>query len=106
VISLFTNIPQDLAIESILNIWTLIEKNTNISKDDFIAIKLILSSTYFTFNSKIYRQTFGSPMGSPLSPIIANLTLQDLEERALEKIDCNIPYYFRYIDDISIICAF
>jgi len=69
-------------IFSILNRWTLIEKNTNIPKDDLIgAIKLILSSTYFTFNNKIYRQTFGSP----LSPIIANLVLQDLEERALEK---------------------
>jgi len=40
VISPFVNIPQDLAIESILNRWTLIEKNTNIPKDDFIvAIK-------------------------------------------------------------------
>jgi len=64
------------------------------------AIKLILSSTYFVFNNKIYRQTFGTPMGSPLSPIIANLVLQDLEEKALEKINCNIPFYYRYIDDI------
>jgi len=56
VMSLFTNIPQDLAIESIINRWTLIEKNTNILMEDFIlAIKLILSSTYFTFNNKIYR---------------------------------------------------
>jgi len=59
--SIFSNA---LAIESILNRWTLIEKNTNIFKDFIGAIKLILSSTYF--NSKIYRQTFGSPMGSPL----------------------------------------
>jgi len=82
VISLFTNVPQDRAIESILNRWTLIEKKTNIPKNDFIgAIELILSSTYFTFNKKIYRQTFGTPMGSPLSPIIANLVLQDLEEK-------------------------
>jgi len=64
------------------------------------AIKLILSSIYFTFNNKIYRQTFGSPVDLPLSPIIANLVLQDLEERTLEKIDCNILYYFRYVDDI------
>jgi len=56
VISLFTNIPQDLAIESILNRWTLIEKKTNIPKDEFIgAIELILSSIYFTFNKRIYR---------------------------------------------------
>jgi len=81
-------VPQDLAIESIINRWTLIEKNTNISMEDFIsAIKLILSSTFFTilqfFNNKTYRQIFGTPMGSPLSPIIADIVLQDLEEKAL-----------------------
>jgi len=49
VISLFTNIPQDLAIESIINRWTLIKKNTNIPMENFIsAIKLILSSTFFS----------------------------------------------------------
>jgi len=87
VISLFTNIPQNLALDSILNRWTL-EKNTNILRDEFIgAIKLMLSSIYFTFNSKIYRQTFGTPMDSPLFP-------------ALQQINCNIPFYFRYVDDI------
>jgi len=101
IISLFTNIPQDLAIDSILNRWTMIEKQTNILKEEFIeAIKLILLSTYFIFNNEIYRQTFGSPMGSPLSPIIANLVLQDLEDKALERINCCIPFYFRYVDDI------
>jgi len=101
VVSLFTNIPQDLAINSIFNRWTLIKEETYIPKEEFIeAIKLILSSTYFVFNKKIYRQTFGTPMGSPLSPIIANLVMQDLEEKALEKINCNIPFYYRYVDDI------
>jgi len=61
--SFFTNILQDLAIE-----WMNINrKKTHIPKNDFIgAIKLILLSTYFTFNGKIYRQTFGSPMSSPI----------------------------------------
>jgi len=101
VISLFTNVPQNLAIESILKRWTLIELKTSIPKEDFIeAIKLILSSTFFVFNNKIYRQTFGTPMGSPLSPIIANLVLQDLEEKALQTINCDISFYYRYVDDI------
>jgi len=69
VISLFTNIPQDLAIESIVKRWTSIKKDTSIPMDDFIsAIKFVLTSIYFTFNNVIYRQTFGTPMGSPLSP--------------------------------------
>jgi len=100
-VSLFTNVPQDLAINSIVKRWSLIEQKTNIPKDEFLgAIELILSSTFFIFNKKIYRQTFGTPMGSPLSPVIANLVLQDLEEKALEKINCNIPFYHRYVDDI------
>jgi len=39
-------------------------------------------------------------MGSPLSPIVANLVLQDLEKKALETINCNILFYFRYVNDI------
>jgi len=101
VVSLFTNIPQDLAINSIVKRWALIKSKTNIPKDEFLkAIKLILSSTYFVFNKKIYRQTYGTPMGTPLSPIIAHMVLQDLEEEALEKIHCNIPFYYRYVDEI------
>jgi len=37
------------------------------------AINFVLSSTYFTFNNKIYKQIFDNPMGSPLSPIMADL---------------------------------
>jgi len=45
-----------------------------------IAIKFVLSSIYFTFMNKIYKQIFGIPMGSPLSPIVADLVMRDLEE--------------------------
>lgn len=48
-----------------------IEKNTEILKEDFIlVIKFILSSTYFTFNKIMYKQTYGILMSSLLSPII------------------------------------
>jgi len=48
------------------------------------ALKLILESTYFKFNNIIYKQKFGTPMSSPLSPIIAEIVLQDLEMKALK----------------------
>jgi len=39
-------------------------------------------------------------MESPLSPIIADLLLQDLEEKALNSIGLQLPIYYRYINDI------
>jgi len=77
---MFTNIPLDLAIhEKRLN---QIERNMSIPICYFI-LEFMLTSTHFTFN-KIYKQTFGTLMGSSLSSIIANLLLQDLEEKVLK----------------------
>jgi len=39
-------------------------------------------------------------MSSPLSPIIADLIIQDLEREMLRKLDFKLPFYFRYVDDI------
>jgi len=101
-ISLFTNIPVELAIESISNRWTHISSECNIPKKEFLAaLQLIMDSTFFTFNNKFYRQNFGTPMGSPLSPIIANIVLQDLERKALDEFGIEVPFYYRYVDDIA-----
>jgi len=42
-------------------------------------------------------------MGSPLSPIIADIVMQDIEEEALKLLDIIPPFYVRYVDDIA--CA-
>jgi len=63
-------------------------------------ISFVLSSTYFTFNNKIYKQIFGTPMGSPLSPIIADLVMRDLEENVLNSLNIRPIMYYRYVDDI------
>jgi len=101
VVSLFTNVPLNLALESISNRWSHICRGTNIPKSEFLnAIKIILDSTFFKFNNKIYKQNFGTPMDSPLSPVIADIVMQDLEKRALEGFINEIPFYYRYVDDI------
>ena len=103
VVSLFTNIPVDLALESISNRWNDIGASCDIPRDEFmIAIRFVLNSTFFTFNGICYQQTFGTPMGSPLSPIVADITLQDLECRVLETLPFSFPFYFRYVDDIAL----
>jgi len=36
-------------------------------------------------------------MGCPLSPIIVDIVMQDLEEGVLETFDFDIPFYYRYV---------
>jgi len=64
---------------------------------------LILNSIYFKFNNKFFKQIFDLPIGpSPLSPILANLLIQDLKMSILSNINVNIPINYRYVDDILI----
>lgn len=91
--SLFTNVLYDLTIADLSKRWEFIKKATRISLNEFLrGVSFVLNSTYFTFGGKFYRQTFGSPMGSPLSLVIVDIVLQDLEEKAIEKIPIHIPF--------------
>lgn len=97
--SLFTNIPVDLAIKRLAKKWEHIAKITKIPEKEFLmAVQLILDSTFFTFDNKIYRQKFCTPMGSALSPIMVDLVLEDLENKeSLESLGVE-PFY---VDDIA-----
>jgi len=99
VVSLFTNVPSELVYDSLQKGWDLIALNTAISIDEFLCATR-LDSTFFFFNHIYYKQIFGTPMGSSLSPIISDLVLQDLETQALKLLWFNIPIYYRYVDDM------
>jgi len=45
-------------------------------------------------------------MGSPLSPIVADLVLRDLETSAIKKLPFVLPLYRRYVDDILLTASF
>jgi len=79
VTSLITNVPIELAMESIEKRWSLISSRTLIPlKEIKDAVEFVLNSTFFIFNNICYTQIYDT-MGSLLSPIIADLVLQDLE---------------------------
>ena len=46
-------------------------------------LQFCLENTYFSFQSRFYEQTQGAAMGSPISPIVANLFMEDLEVQAI-----------------------
>lgn len=40
-------------------------------------------------------------MDSPLSPVIVEIVMQDLENKTLERFEIDLPFYIRYIDDVA-----
>ena len=111
VVSLFTNTPIDQVLqivktrldkESILRDYNK-ENGTKLESDDVVQLlDFILTTTYFTFRGKIYRQLFGTAMGSPVSPIAANIFMEALEQKAIATapMDCRPKLWLRYVDDV------
>ena len=55
------------------------------------------------FNEQFYQQTEGAAMGSPVSPIVANLFMEHFEQLALKSFTRRPRYWGRYIDDTIVI---
>ena len=52
------------------------------------------------FRGIVYKQIQGCAMGSPLSAVVCNLLLEDLEYDLLSNFQQDINFYCRYVDDI------
>ncbi|CAH2094625.1 unnamed protein product [Euphydryas editha] len=100
--SLFTNVP----VKETLNILTKLLKNNHTNANEITELieltKLCMKQNYFKFNNQFYQQKEGLAMGSPLSPLMADIFMDDFENKHIVK-NNNILYYYRYVDDI-IIC--
>ncbi|XP_075151018.1 uncharacterized protein LOC142225127 [Haematobia irritans] len=101
VVSLFPSIPVKLAIQTIERKWTIIEQYTNMTKDLFIDLITfcIKDTRYFKFEDKIYEQLKGMPMGSPVSPIVADIIMEELLDEVFKNIT-KPPILTKYVDDI------
>lgn len=103
VVSLFTNVDSKLVLRLVREHWKEIKKLNGIklTQIQFLdALKLVLENCEFTFNDLSFKQTFGSPMGSPVSPSIANLVMEYIETTVLQNSRIHTPFFYRYVDDI------
>ena len=105
--SLFTNVPVDEALQVIrigLEDDDLLVSRTMLSVDSIIELlTLCLKTTYFSYEDSLYQQTDGAAMGSPLSPIVANIYMEFFEQKALELTYTKPDIWLRYVDDTFIL---
>ena len=62
-----------------------------------------VETNYFGMGSNIYQQEEGLAMGSPLSPVLANIFMEYLEEMALGSTSLKPCMWLRYVDDTFIL---
>lgn len=101
VVSLFTNIPLDLVIDTLNKHFNLIEPNTIVPKSEFLKIVTYLyNNTFFSFNNKFYHQIRGLPMGGAASPVIAEVIMNELLYYITDTANFEFPFIFQYVDDL------
>ncbi|BHF80756.1 hypothetical protein SprV_0702388400 [Sparganum proliferum] len=103
VTSLFTSIPQDLAIETIeLLLQSKYDETENrLGRAQVLQLLKFCLRTYFTFDGTIYEQVKGTPMGSPISGFIAEAVLQRLESLVFQH--HKPKFWARYVDDTFVV---
>jgi len=103
-VSLFTNTPVKESLEvrrERVQCYPEWRYTTLLEVDDIMELlEFILTTTYFCFNGQIYRQKFGTAMCSPVSPLVADMFMEHLEQKLLNTApeDLKPKLWKRYVE--------
>ena len=103
VVSLFASVPVDCAIKCIFDLLVVddsLPTRTQVNAHDIkTGLEICSNSPVFSFQNVLYRHTFGTPMGSCISPIVANIFIEHMEKAALTTFHTAPKLWLRYVDD-------
>lgn len=96
---MFPSIPVDIALKVLENHLNDIQLDSDKKSVYLETARLCMNQSYFEFRNKIYKVEFGTNMGNPLSPLIAELFMSFFEIH-LRKNNLLPRVWLRYVDDV------
>ena len=99
VISLYPSIQLDLAKSCVTEFLSI--HPHSLSNTVLLELISLCLNIYFSFKNRFFEQKKGTPMGSPISGLLAELVMQKLENIAISKLQPK--FWLRYVDDTFVI---
>ena len=100
--TLFNDVPVNkalLVIRDELERDKTMELRTSLKVESIIELlTLCLKTTYYLYGGEYYQQNNGAVMRSLISPVVANIYKEFLEQEALETIQTKPDIWLRYVD--------
>ncbi|XP_071439012.1 uncharacterized protein [Hetaerina americana] len=98
VISLFTNTPINDSMQLIKELTS-----EGLPKDFPDLTEFCLKKSYFLWNDKCFQQKEGAAMGSPLSPVVVDIFMENLEKKAIKAYPKKPSLWICYVDHTFVI---